>query len=95
LREQVKTLNSETARLNNLAEEYELAIADSKSETKGLRKDLEDARQEQHRLEDEFELQRQELDRLNQQLRESQRSILESQKLAQDEVTLKKSAAQS
>jgi hypothetical protein len=86
LRELVKSQSTEISRLKNLTEEYEIAVADSKREAQSLRKDLEEARAEQHRLEDELELQQHEVNRMNQQMREIQRSIIESQKLAQNEV---------
>jgi predicted nucleic acid-binding Zn-ribbon protein len=86
LRELVKSQSTEISRLKNLTEEYEIAVADSKREAQSLRKDLEEALAEQHRLEDELELQQHEVNRMNQQMREIQRSIIESQKLAQNEV---------
>jgi chromosome segregation ATPase len=61
-------------------------LAESKRESQILRQDLEDARLEQHRLEDELELRREEIERMNSQIRENQKSKMESQKLAENEV---------
>ena len=77
---------AELLRLRNEARETEYALAESKRESQILKQDLEDARLEQHRLEDELELLREEIERTNNQIRENQKSKMESQKLAENEV---------
>jgi len=77
---------AELVRLKNEAQENEDALAESKRESQILRRDLEDARLEQHRLEDELELRREEIERMNNQIRENQKLKMESQKLAENEV---------
>ena len=77
---------AEINRLKNEALESEVALAESKRDSQILREDLDDARLEQHRLEDELELKREEIESISNQLREQQKSNLESQKLAESEV---------
>ena len=77
---------AELLRLKNDARENQDALAESKRELQILRQDLDDARLEQHRLEDELELRREEIESINKQIRENQKSKIESQKLAENEV---------
>lgn len=77
---------AELLRLKNEARENQDALSESKRELQILRQDLDDARLEQHRLEDELELRREEIESMNKQIRENQKSKIESQKLAENEV---------
>jgi hypothetical protein len=67
-------------------QEYGLAIDESRKESISLRNDLEESRSEQHRLEDELEIRKEEIEHLNLQIRDSQKSRLESERLAENEV---------
>jgi hypothetical protein len=86
LRELVNAQEAELFRLRAEVQETDAALADSIQEVQILRQDLEDARVEQHRLEDELQLRREELETMHNQIRESYRSKLELQKLAEGEV---------
>ena len=59
---------------------------ESKQELQSVKRDLEDALLEQHRLEDELELRRQEIEQKDIEIRESAKLKLESEKLANNEV---------
>jgi predicted nucleic acid-binding Zn-ribbon protein len=63
-------------------------LEEARKESMSLRQDLEDARLEQHRLEDQLELRQEEIEQLNAQIRESQKSKLDAEKLAESEVPL-------
>jgi hypothetical protein len=65
----------------------EAAGLESSREVQSLRQDLEEAQIERHRLEDELELGQQESERMHDQVKEYQRAKLESQNLAESEVT--------
>jgi predicted nucleic acid-binding Zn-ribbon protein len=77
-------------RLYGIIQDYEAAAIESKGQLESLRKDLSDAFSEQHRLEDQLELRQQELDRMEEEVRNGQRMIIESQKLAESEVATHK-----
>ena len=86
LRDLVNAAEGENLRLRHQVEEYEVALAESRRESQSLRRDLEEAKLEQNRLEDELELRSQEIERMGVQIQESEKSRLESQKLAENEV---------
>ena len=79
---------AEILRLTGQAHENEVALEEARKESISLRQDLEDARLEQHRLEDQLELRQEEIEQLNAQIRESQKSKLDAEKLAESEVPL-------
>jgi predicted nucleic acid-binding Zn-ribbon protein len=79
---------AEILRLTAQAHENEIASEEARKELISLRQDLEDARLEQHRLEDQLELRQEEIEQLNAQIRESQKSKLDAEKLAESEVPL-------
>jgi hypothetical protein len=61
-------------------------LSESKEESLALRQALEDARVEYQRLDDELELLKLEKERMIEQIRGVNKSSLESQKLAENEV---------
>jgi predicted nucleic acid-binding Zn-ribbon protein len=79
---------AEILRLTAQAHENESALEEARKQSISLRQDLEDARLEQHRLEDQLELRQEEIEQLNAQIRESQKSKLGAEKLAESEVPL-------
>jgi predicted nucleic acid-binding Zn-ribbon protein len=79
---------AEILRLTAQAHENEVTFEEARKESISLRQDLEDARLEQHRLEDQLELRQEEIEQLNAQIRESQKSKLDAEKLAESEVPL-------
>lgn len=66
--------------------EREITAAESISEILTLKRDLEDARSEQHRLDDEVSILQNEIERLKDQIRDNDKSRFESQMLAEGEV---------
>ena len=72
-------------RLKDEVESKEVALDEAKRESQNLQRDLEDARSEQIRLEDELELRREESEQISNQIRELQKTNLDSQKLAENE----------
>jgi len=79
---------AELVRLTTQAQENEVAMEEARKESISLRQDLDDARLELHRLEDQLELRQEEIECLSAQIRESQKSKLDVEKLAESEVLL-------
>jgi predicted nucleic acid-binding Zn-ribbon protein len=77
----------ELTRLRSVLEDSEASGLESSREAQSLRQDLEEAQIERHRLEDELELGQQEIERMRDQVKDYQRAKLESQNLAESEVT--------
>ena len=73
-------------RLKDEVESREVALEEARSVSQILKRDLEDARLEQTRLEEELELRKEEIEQINNQFRELQKANLDSQKLAENEV---------
>jgi chromosome segregation ATPase len=67
-------------------QDYDEQLEQHERESQALRRHLEEARLEQQRLEDELDLRQQEIERLNDQILRVQKSKLESEKLAENEV---------
>ena len=84
----MNTQEAEIVRLSAQVHESEAALEEARKESISLRQDLEDARLEQHRLEDQLGLRQEEIERLMARIRESQKSKLDAQKLAESEVPL-------
>lgn len=79
---------AELVRLTAQTQENEVTMEEARKESISLRQDLDDARLELHRLEDQLELRQEEIEKLNAQIRESQKSKLDAEKLAESEVLL-------
>lgn len=79
---------AELVRLTAQTQENEVTLEEARKESISLRQDLDDARLELHRLEDQLELRQEEIEKLNAQIRESQKSKLDAEKLAESEVLL-------
>ena len=76
----------EISHLKNVIQDYEGTLGAVKRESEGLRQMLEEARAQNHLLEDELEIRSQEIGRGLNQIREIERTKLELQKLAENEV---------
>src|SRR5579862_9828004 len=85
--------DTEIEELKTQLREREISAAESIRETEALKHDLEDARSGQHRLEDEIAILQHEIEQLNYQIRENEKSRVESQILAESEVTYTQSTA--
>ena len=79
---------AELVRLTAQTHEKEVTLEEARKESISLRQDLDDARLELHRLEDQLELRQEEIEQLSAQIRESQKSKLDVEKLAESEVLL-------
>jgi predicted nucleic acid-binding Zn-ribbon protein len=73
--------------LKSKLRERESSVADSIQETQALKHDLEVARSEQHRLEDEIAILQEEFESLQGRVKDHEKSRIDSQILAESEVT--------